>query len=63
MAELKPYLEAQTEPIVYTIQSVLSGIRSRTSSPKLSENLTEIITIVSSIVAVCKENLPPASAH
>jgi len=62
-AELKPYLEAQTESIVYAIQSVLSGVRSPTPSPKLNENLTEIITIVSSIVAVCKDNLPPATAH
>jgi len=62
-AELKPYLEAQTESIVYAIQSVLSGVRSPTPSPKLNENLTEIITIVSSIVAVCNDNLPPASAH
>ncbi|KAF8813736.1 hypothetical protein BYT27DRAFT_7180495 [Phlegmacium glaucopus] len=61
--ELKPYLEAQTESIVYAIQSVLSGVRSPTPSPKLNENLTEIITIVSSIVAVCKDNLPPGSAH
>lgn len=29
----------------------------------LNENLTQIITIVSSIVAVCKDNLPPASAQ
>ena len=58
----QPYLEAQTESIVYAIQSVLSGVRSPTPSPKLNENLTEIITIVSSIVAVCKDNLPPASA-
>lgn len=42
---------------------MLSGVRSPTPSPKLNENLTEIITIVSSIVAVCKDNLPPASAH
>ncbi|EJF55728.1 hypothetical protein DICSQDRAFT_130488 [Dichomitus squalens LYAD-421 SS1] len=60
-AELKPYLEAQTESIVYAIQSVLSGVRSPTPSPTLNENLTQIITIVSSIVAVCKDNLPPAS--
>ena len=59
----QPYLEAQTESIVYAIQSVLSGVRSPTPSPKLNENLTEIITIVSSIVAVCRDNLPPASAH
>jgi Zn-dependent oligopeptidase len=28
----------------------------------MSENLTQIITIVSSIVAVCNDNLPPATA-
>jgi len=31
--------------------------------PTLNENLTQIITIVSSIVAVCSDNLPPASAQ
>ncbi|CAK5265603.1 unnamed protein product [Mycena citricolor] len=62
-AELKPYLEAQSESIVYAIQSVLSGVRSPTPSPTLNENLTQIITIVSSIVAVCNDNLPPASAQ
>ncbi|KAJ7232792.1 hypothetical protein B0H12DRAFT_1328021 [Mycena haematopus] len=61
-AELKPYLEAQTESIVYAIQSVLSGVRSPTPSPTLNENLTQIITIVSSIVAVCNDNLPQATA-
>jgi hypothetical protein len=61
-AELKPYLEAQTESSVYAIQSVLSGVRAPTPSPTLNENLTQIITIVSSIVAVCNDNLPPASA-
>ncbi|KAJ7188573.1 hypothetical protein C8R46DRAFT_25023 [Mycena filopes] len=61
--ELKPYLEAQTESIVYAIQSVLSGVRSPTPSPTLNENLTQIITIVSSIVAVCNDNLPPATAQ
>ncbi|KAI0363111.1 hypothetical protein BV20DRAFT_204698 [Pilatotrama ljubarskyi] len=60
-AELKPYLEAQTESIVYAIQSVLSGVRNPTPSPALNENLTQIITIVSSVVAVCKDNFPPAS--
>jgi protein SPA2 len=61
-ARYKPYLEAQTESIVYAIQSVLSGVRSQTTLPTLNENVTQIITIVSSIVAVCKDNLPPASA-
>jgi hypothetical protein len=37
---------------------VLSGLRSPTPSPSLNENLTQIITIVSSIVAVCHDNLP-----
>ncbi|KIY54002.1 hypothetical protein FISHEDRAFT_32248 [Fistulina hepatica ATCC 64428] len=59
-AELKV---AQTESIVYAIQSVLSGVRSPTPSPNLNDHLTQIITIVSSIVAVCKDNLPPASTQ
>lgn len=58
---MQPYLEAQTEAIVYAIQSVLSGVRSPTPSPTLNENLTQIITIVSSIVAVCKDNFPPGA--
>ncbi|KAF8971055.1 hypothetical protein BDZ97DRAFT_1651755, partial [Flammula alnicola] len=57
------YLEAQIESIVYAIQSVLSGVRSPTPSPALNENLTQIITIVSAIVAVCNDNLPPASVQ
>jgi len=61
--ELKPYLEAQTESIVYAIQAVLSGVRSPVPPPSLNENLTQIITIVSSIVAVCKDNIPPSSAE
>ncbi|KAG7449778.1 uncharacterized protein BT62DRAFT_885871 [Guyanagaster necrorhizus] len=59
-AELKPYLEAQTTAVIDTIQSVLSSVRSPTPSNNLNENLTQIITIVSSIVAVCNDNLPPA---
>ncbi|KAI6131244.1 hypothetical protein EDD17DRAFT_639635 [Pisolithus thermaeus] len=62
-AELKPYLEAQTGSIVYAIQSILSGVRSPNPAPSLSENLTQVISIVSSIVAVCSDNLPPASAQ
>ena len=38
-------------------------MRSPTPSATLNENLTQIITIVSSIVAVCKDNLPPTSPH
>ena len=59
----QPYLEAQTESIVYAIQSVLSGVRAPTTSPALNENLTQIITIVSSMVAVCNNKLPPVSAR
>jgi protein SPA2 len=42
---------------------VLSGVRSPTPSPTLNENLTQIITIVSSIVAVCHDNLPASQAR
>ncbi|KAF5351618.1 hypothetical protein D9756_007499 [Leucocoprinus leucothites] len=63
-SELRPYLDAQTESIVYAIQSVLSGVRNPTPSTSvLHENITQIITIVSSIVAVCKDNIPAASAQ
>lgn len=48
---------------MYAIQAVLSGVRSPTPSATLNENLTQITTIVSSIVAVCKDNVPPASAQ
>ncbi|KAJ3994146.1 hypothetical protein F5050DRAFT_573423 [Lentinula boryana] len=61
-AELKLYLETQTESIVFAIQNVLAGVRSPTPSPTLNEYVTQIITIVSSIVAVCKDNFPPSSA-
>ena len=47
--------------MVAAIQSVLSAVRSTKQSPNLNENLTQIITIVSSVVAVCNDNLPPAS--
>ena len=43
------------------IQNVVNGIRSPTPPPTLGENITQIITIVASIVAVCKDNLPPNS--
>jgi protein SPA2 len=59
----QPYLEAQTESIFYAIQSVLSGVHASTLSPTLNENLTPIITTVSNVVAVCGDNLPPASAR
>ncbi|KZS88925.1 hypothetical protein SISNIDRAFT_552392 [Sistotremastrum niveocremeum HHB9708] len=62
-AELRPYLEAQSESMVYAIQSVLSAVRSPNASPNLNEHLTQIITIVSSIVAVCKDSLPPGSVQ
>ncbi|KAH9976581.1 hypothetical protein BGW80DRAFT_870490 [Lactifluus volemus] len=37
--ELRPYLEAQTESIIYAIQSVLSGVGSPTPPPTLNQNL------------------------
>ena len=38
-------------------------MRSPTPSPTLNEDLTQVITIVSSIVAVCHDNLPPSHAQ
>lgn len=45
------------------IQNVVNGVRSPTLPPNLGGNITQIITIVASIVAVCKDNLPPNSAQ
>lgn len=52
------YIENQTEAIVHSIQSLLSAIRSGSQGEQLNENLTQIITIVSSIVAISKDALP-----
>ena len=41
---------------------MLSAVRSPTPPSSLSESLSQIITIVSSIVAVCKDGLPSTSA-
>lgn len=60
--EMKPYLDAQSESIVLPIRNLLSAIRAGAGASELDENLTQIITIVSSIVAACKDSLPAASA-
>lgn len=54
----QPYVQTQSEQVITAIQVVLSSVRSPTPPPELAESLTQIITIVSSIVAVCNENLP-----
>lgn len=61
--ELKPYLEVQSESIVVSIQSLLAAIRRGAQVHELNENLTQIITIATSIVAVCKDSLPAASVQ
>jgi hypothetical protein len=40
------------------IQGILSGVRNTTPTPELSENVTQVITIVSSVVAVSRGALP-----
>lgn len=55
---MQAYIENQTEAIVHSIQSLLSAIRSGAQSSELNDNLTQIITIVSSIVAISQEALP-----
>ncbi|GAA5925645.1 hypothetical protein JCM10213_008845 [Rhodosporidiobolus nylandii] len=59
--ELRAYIENQTEAIVHSIQSLLSTIRSGASGSELTDNLTQIITIVSSIVAISREALPASA--
>jgi len=60
---LQPSVEAQSDAIVVSIQNVVVGIRGTTPSSTLGENITQIITTVVSIVAVCKDNLPPNSVQ
>lgn len=58
-AELRNYIEVQTEAIVHSIQALLSAIREGAQANQLNENLEAITTIASSIVAISRENLPP----
>ena len=60
-AELRNYIEVQTEAIVHSIQSLLSALREGVQGVQLNENLTQITTIVSSIVAISRDNLPHMS--
>lgn len=60
-SELRNYIEVQTEAIVHSIQALLSAIREGAQGVQLSENLTQITTIVSSIVAISKGNVPAKS--
>ncbi|KAK9899371.1 hypothetical protein P389DRAFT_194371 [Cystobasidium minutum MCA 4210] len=57
-ADLKNYLESQTEAIVHSITALLAAIRGGAQPMKLQENLSQIITIVSSIVQILQDNLP-----
>ncbi|PWN28947.1 hypothetical protein BDZ90DRAFT_134968 [Jaminaea rosea] len=56
-AELRNYIEVQTEAIVHSIQALLSAIREGAQANQLNENLVQITTIASSIVAISRENL------
>ncbi|CAO1631607.1 unnamed protein product [Parajaminaea phylloscopi] len=60
-AELRNYIEVQTEAIVHSIQALLSAIREGAQGVQLNENLVQITTIASSIVAISRENLPDSS--
>lgn len=62
-AELRNYIEVQTEAIVHSIQALLSSIREGAQGNQLNENLTQITTIVSSIIAISKDNIPRATAN
>ncbi|KAE8226084.1 hypothetical protein CF319_g1277 [Tilletia indica] len=59
---LRNYIKVQTEGIVHSIQNLLAAIREGAQGVQLNENLTQITTIVSSIVAISKENLPSLGA-
>ncbi|CAG8745545.1 28698_t:CDS:2 [Dentiscutata erythropus] len=54
---LKDYLEHQTESIVQAIQTLLSSIRNGSYSNELPENITNIVTIVVSVISTCQDFL------
>lgn len=58
---LQRYLDEQTEGIVRSIQALLSALRGGIQGQPLDEHLTEIITIVSSIIAMAQDHLPSES--
>ena len=60
--ELRNYIEVQTEAIVHSIQSLLSALREGAQGVQLNENLTQITTIVFSIVAISRDHLPASSS-
>ena len=55
---LYPYLEARSNAIALGIQNAVTGIRCPTPPPTLGGNIAQIITIVTSAVAVCKGSFP-----
>ncbi|KAL9937667.1 hypothetical protein V8E36_003212 [Tilletia maclaganii] len=61
-AELRNYIKVQTDGIVHSIQNLLAAIREGAQGVQLNENLTQITTIVSSIIAISRENLPSLGA-
>ncbi|KAK0567665.1 component of the polarisome [Tilletia horrida] len=61
-AELRNYIKVQTDSIQHSIQNLLAAIREGAQFVQLTETLTQITTIVSSIVVISKENLPSLGA-
>ncbi len=55
------YIETQTKEIVNSISALLSAIREGAQGVQLREHLTQIVTIVSSIVAITNDNIPSAA--
>jgi hypothetical protein len=54
----QPYLNAQSSALVNSIQNLLAAIRTNQQTPALTEHLSEVIAIASSIVAVAGNALP-----
>lgn len=58
MLTSQPYLNAQSSALVNSIQNLLAAIRTNQQTPALTEHLSEVIAIASSIVAVAGNALP-----
>ncbi|KAG9306595.1 hypothetical protein G9A89_004792 [Geosiphon pyriformis] len=59
--EVKKFLEVQTETIVSAIQSLLSFIRNDSSSREINDSVNNITTIVSNVIAVCRNAFTSSS--
>ncbi|EJD46966.1 hypothetical protein AURDEDRAFT_113582 [Auricularia subglabra TFB-10046 SS5] len=58
-AEVRPYLEAQSDQVLQAVQAVLASVRAPAPGRALGDNISQIIALVGSVVAVCAPDVVP----